>query len=544
MLNFLFIVLFIQVFQHFFGADNSVIAIILTILMGICAGRDVTASPVKHFLLQFLLFAFLATAACFSVALGPWLAIPINLVATFVVLYAYTYEYSHHLYFPYLLSYLFLLYISPVPPTGLPLRLGAIAVGSACMVLYALVLCYRNLRKPVRRDLAALLDEARLAADSAEGESAAADREPAVRRILYRLSKNADDRRLGPYRFPESALAALDAGRGLENLILCLRGAARQNLEAGAKEALLGAIDDLQVYLRKPARGIPEWTQTPFTDNETTRQLYDNLCFVRRRLLDLRRRSPRRREPSALSLSTRLKSALGYSPVRLVYALRAAVLLTVFIVPVQFLHLAHGKWLLFTLASVSLPYAEDVLPKARKRFLATILGGAAGWILFSLSPDPTYRTAVMMASGYLSFYFSDYLGNYACATVGALGGAVFAGAVGWGEVGAMFGLRLAYILLGIGIACAANLLVCPFHRRRASENIYRQYRRTGELLADLSDLRLDRQSYYGLVIHNNLLEQKLLDNARDSGGKALDETVFAVRERIRRAHRALCRGQT
>lgn len=39
---------------------------------------------------------------------------------------------------------------------------------------------------------------------------------------------------------------------------------------------------------------------------------------------------------------------------------------------VQSVELPHGKWLLFTVASVSLPYADDVGLKAKKRMLATL----------------------------------------------------------------------------------------------------------------------------------------------------------------------------
>ena len=45
--------------------------------------------------------------------------VPVNLLTVFFILYAFTYEYSTHMYFPYILSYLFLIFISPVTSEGL-----------------------------------------------------------------------------------------------------------------------------------------------------------------------------------------------------------------------------------------------------------------------------------------------------------------------------------------------------------------------------------------------------------------------------------------
>ena len=51
-----------------------------------------------------------------------------------VILYAFTYEYVSHLYFPYILSYLFLIFISPVKPEQLPKRLLGVLTGAVCII--------------------------------------------------------------------------------------------------------------------------------------------------------------------------------------------------------------------------------------------------------------------------------------------------------------------------------------------------------------------------------------------------------------------------
>ncbi|MFR8404026.1 MAG: hypothetical protein ACLVC7_04030 [Monoglobus pectinilyticus] len=54
---------------------------------------------------------------------------------------------------------------------------------------------------------------------------------------------------------------------------------------------------------------------------------------------------------------------------------------------------------------------------------------------YALVPSAVGRTALMMFSGYISYYFSGYTGTFACSTIGDLGGAVFMNGFGWYDVG-------------------------------------------------------------------------------------------------------------
>ena len=122
-LNFIFIIAFVNLFQLVFGAENTIVGVIFTIMMSASMVRDLTATPVKHLCIQASVLLMMAAAACFVSNASPLLGLPVNLIVIFIILYAFTYEYVSHLYFPYILSYLFLLFISPIKPAELPKRL-------------------------------------------------------------------------------------------------------------------------------------------------------------------------------------------------------------------------------------------------------------------------------------------------------------------------------------------------------------------------------------------------------------------------------------
>ena len=88
-------------------------------------------------------------------------------------------------------------------------------------------------------------------------------------------------------------------------------------------------------------------------DERAETDFYNALLYLHNHLLHLS--DPQKRthyRKTVLSVTVRLKAALDVSPVRFLYALRVAFLLSVFTLAVQVLALPHGKWLLFTVASV------------------------------------------------------------------------------------------------------------------------------------------------------------------------------------------------
>ena len=95
-----------------------------------------TATPVKHLLIQAAVLLWMGMSAFLVNTLPPLAAFPVNLLTVFFILYAFTYEYSSHMYFPYILSYLFLIFISPVTAEGLPKRLLGLLAGAVCVILY------------------------------------------------------------------------------------------------------------------------------------------------------------------------------------------------------------------------------------------------------------------------------------------------------------------------------------------------------------------------------------------------------------------------
>ena len=211
-LNFLFIILFVNLFQRIFGPENSIVGVIFTIMMSASMARDLTATPVKHLCIQGAVLVLMAAAACFVSNTPPLLALPVNLAMLCLILYAFTYEYVNQLYFPYILSYLFLVFISPITPDQLPKRLLGMLTGAVCIILYQLINGRNRVVETARDVVVSMCGKATGCIDCLlSGKGVPQDPE-ALRQDLCKLSKIVYDRRRKALCISDASFSMLDTG--------------------------------------------------------------------------------------------------------------------------------------------------------------------------------------------------------------------------------------------------------------------------------------------------------------------------------------------
>lgn len=541
--NFILIISYVTIFQTVFGPENSIVGVIFAIMMSASMVRDMTGTPLKHLLIQAFVMVGMTVSAFFVTVLPPVFSFLVNLITLFLILYSFTYEYSSHMYFPYILSYLFLIFITPVGFDGLPKRIAGMLVGAVSIIIYQWFAGRRRVVETARDVLSAMIDYVCGAIDAAlSGSGTTAD--PAViRSKLCELSRTVYERRKKVLCVSEASFSMIDVGRGLEQLIILIHelGDAPSEEE---KELLLRLLSQMKLYrsfLHRECSELPPLKKDDFQwdgSDSTKEAFFKTLLYVHDRMLHMT--DPEKRthyRKTVLSIKTRLLAALDLSPVRVVYAARISLLLAAATLLVQVLELPHGRWLLFTLGSLSMPYADDIPLKTKKRIKATLIGGIFSVAYYTLIPSAPGRSAAMMFSGYLSFYLSDYVGTFACSTIGALGGAV-SSVYSLSAIGNIFLIRVAYILAGAAIAYIANCLLFPFKRAKATEQLLKKYQAVVALLTKLCRTEdVDPQLYYNLVIQAHLQEDKLSRNASAGGWDEIHDILGTCRDKVREAHR-------
>lgn len=221
-LNFMFIMIFTTIYQNVFGPENMIVSIVLVIIMSSAMLRDLTSTPIK----QFFIHLFILESMCIVAFLTNYLPLPIatllNFCLLFVLLYAFTFEYATHLYMPYLISYLFLLFISPINLEQLPTRALAMFVGALCVILYQLIMGRNKIKEIPRHALLALIKEAQDCVHCLLEGKGKPDNPQMVHRNLCKLSRLIFERRKRTLCISDASSAMLESGRSLERFILIL----------------------------------------------------------------------------------------------------------------------------------------------------------------------------------------------------------------------------------------------------------------------------------------------------------------------------------
>lgn len=502
---FIFIVSYIMIFQAMFGAENSITGVCMTLIMTSSMSKDMTGALLKNLLMQAAVLVFMSVSACLTVTLNPFMAAVVNFAAVFILSILFMSETSASQYFIYLLSYSFLVFISPITFEGLPKRIIAVLFGALCVMAYQFILGRKRINKISTGALKALIHY--ITDENPIGSTELTE----LRKYICSVSKAVFDRKKAYFGISSAGIGLIDAARGLENIAV-------KADEISAKDSL-----DYERFLNWLNKKLYEFEEYIDGHNakleqisydgaldDKTKDCYNSVIFVQEALKKMS--APENKKSvvhTDISFSERVKKAIDISPVKLNSSLRLAIIISLGTLAVQLLNLQYGKWLIFTFISLTMPYSEDVKPKAAKRMAATLIGCAAAVAAFTLIPSSGGRVAVTMIAGYLSSFFVGYTGNYACATIGALSGAV-GGVIGFVPIATRCLIRLLYIGLGCAIVCLITNKLNNCHKTDTIAYLTDKYKTTAlKISAMFSKGKMDIQEYYHYIIELNIIENRL-----------------------------------
>lgn len=140
--------------------------------------------------------------------------------------------------------------------------------------------------------------------------------------------------------------------------------------------------------------------------------------------------------------------------IRASYAIRVGFLtaLTSFIA--LYFKLAEGRWMVYTIFSLTELYSENCKVRAWKRLQGTIIGSIILIILFIFIKSPTLRGLMILVVGYLNSFAEDYRDVVVLVTISAVAPLAL-------TTGSFYAVleRIIYVIIGIILALIANTLI-------------------------------------------------------------------------------------
>ncbi|RDY26318.1 FUSC family protein [Romboutsia weinsteinii] len=139
---------------------------------------------------------------------------------------------------------------------------------------------------------------------------------------------------------------------------------------------------------------------------------------------------------------------------RALYAIKLGALTSITAFVTQYLGLAQGAWMSYTIFSLTEIYSEDTKVRSKKRVEGTMIGGLIVIISFLVLKDDTSRTLIILLAGYLNPFFKDYKHIIILVTISSVAPL----ALSHGSIFAV-GQRLMFVIIGAILALIVDKLI-------------------------------------------------------------------------------------
>ncbi|MBQ1274172.1 MAG: FUSC family protein [Cellulosilyticum sp.] len=140
--------------------------------------------------------------------------------------------------------------------------------------------------------------------------------------------------------------------------------------------------------------------------------------------------------------------------VRASYAIRIGILTAVTAFIAGYFKLAEGRWMSYTVFSLTELYSEHCKVRSKQRMEGTIIGGVIVLVLFTIFRSSIWRALILLLAGYLNPFANNYRDSMILVTISAVA------AIGLTSGGAL--MPTFERLFFVGVGCILSLLANRF----------------------------------------------------------------------------------
>ena len=538
-LLFIFIVLFVAAFKAVFGDANTLIGVTIIIAILMYLEMDLTAQPWKNFF--FLLGVNLLQGVFAYIAvMNVWLGIPLNFIAMFIVGYFFTFNMNKQLYIAFGLQYLFIL-ATPVTLSELPIRLIALAFGAVIVMVIQVIMYKDKLMKVGHKLLVNISNQLVVKVDRIQEDGDCVECNKAIDASIKELRKMVIYRRYKGYYISDEGRLKLKISACLEKIYLLV---CKLNTLENKEENL----QFVKIQLEQVKKVIQEQKITEdivnnlHTDRTTTNDMYRREMACSLELLydllgelfnrdkkELKRIDQQVEVPSIFRSSYNHLINLNRNSARFTYGIRLATIITIAAFVVDYFQLEQGRWMLYTIFSVTQVYSEQAKFRFKERIIGTLIGIVIFISLFSIFTSVTARSLVVLLFGYLNSYAVLYRNVVITVTVCALGTAALIS-----DPQVVTIERIIYIFTGVLIGLIGNQLILPHSVEKGTTSLVKDYKVASKLLMEevyqFFEEKTTTHSINNLFAITSFIDDRILLNNNITEWKNINDYLERQRE--------------
>ncbi|WP_422657890.1 FUSC family protein [Paenibacillus sp. EC2-1] len=520
---FIYILLFIFAFNSLFGKDNTLIGVTIVIATLMYLERDLTKNPWKN-LLFLLTVNLLQGIFGYISAVHMWIGIPLNLISMFIVGYFFSFNLKKPLTIAFGLQYLFIL-TTPVTFEALPLRLMALALGAVIIMVAQFIFNHNKMEKIGHKLLITINEQLIQKLKAIQSEQDHHQFNPTIDNAIKEIRRIVYHQTIDGYYVSNESRIYLKTSACFEKLYLLLNDSHDVRHKDHFMEALIHELSRVNQFLRRQEsmnesrlQGLRDFELEAMDDLYITEwmntfeliyELIEELHTTNKK--ELRKVEKLENIPKYFKKTYNHTVNFNKNSVRFTYAVRVSLAVTIAAFISDYFALEQGKWMMFTIFSVTQPYSETAKFRFSERLKGTILGAALFFVLFSVFKSPTSHMLIVLLFGYLNSFAVAYRTIILTATVPALGTAALVSGMG-----AVTLERILYVVLGIGIGMLANRLILPYSIENGTAGLVRMYKDMStyliEELYDYFENPSKAHSIHHLFAISALIEDRILMN--------------------------------
>lgn len=470
-LIFLVVVLLVSTFKGIFGEENSLLGVTSVVLMLVLLPKDLTIHPLKN------LFGLIGLNLLFGVcALLASQNLILALILNFAVLVFIGYYFSYELQNPvsslFSLHYL-LLMTNPVPSADLPMRFLALIAGPILIMAAQLLANKNKLSKSRDKMFNSIFNNILLKIELIKSNKDTVNTDKALSTSINELKScvfNSGKNKLNLTECGRNTLAILSC---LEKINILLDNTKGSNVSSQLLDDIATVLKDIKD--KKSSINISK-LKNKYKDNNST-DVYDFINTVKvlsREIKDYSNVSNNEEDAKVkLSLDDEFKDStihkrnLNLKQPRLAYGLRLGIVVSVIYFVIRLFNIEYGDWALYTAFTLTQLHSEYTVIKSKKRVIGTILGAILIGVLFNLIPDPSLRTLMLLAAGYIMSYMSDYRNLVIFITFSSVASA----SLSVTNPNFIIMNRVVFVIIGAVIAIVASKFLFPRHLSNEEENL-------------------------------------------------------------------------
>lgn len=495
-----------------FGFSNIIVAMASILLIPELAKNDYTTTKWKE-CLKLVITCFILSLAASLFMINVIVGSIVTFIIAFYIYYNHTYEDRESTGMIFIIYYILILSI-PIKMNQLPMRLGATVYGAIlAMVLYYL-LFKLNFLNVAHQNIKKYFDETRKnVEEKLNGNMQVSSNLKLLQDAETALMRKAETSKNNKSKIPEK-LMIIELLKSIEVLV-------ERSEDDMILKLILSLIDNLESLYNRTSNVVDakydiECAFKSFkVDNNDYIWLKESVKIFFNNYKDVNdydfyefgiKKTKNIIQSYSKEFNLDYTFKFSMQSIKFNVAIKGAILISLAVFVVYYFNIPDGRWFLYTVVVVYLPFTELSVTKLRKRIFGTLIGFILFDILLFISQNSIYIVVIMLVSIYFSIYLVDYGKRAIAITYTGIASQYVVDKTQPYYILSFY--RIGYVVLGAIIAFIIVQYIFPIKMEKRFNLLYASYNKLNEKILKKISSKDDSMSLKEILIVGKLLSMK------------------------------------